>query len=427
MARVWRRSDGTTRSPAFARLRSPLRSSNAAGPPPVIRASRSGRPTRGIVGGQRRRPRRAAKPPAARSLKGSSRPLRDHGGVLGAAYVDLLAGLGRGAGLDAVGVAPADPFLGTRHDLHERRAAGLHGGMSFTYRNPDRSTDPGLALAGAAALVVGARPYPAPRAPLRPGRSPRPHGRVAAYARHDHYGALRHALGAVANRLRRDGWQARVLVDDNALVDREAAYRGGARLVREERQPAAPAPRELVRAGSGGDDGAAPRQRPAGAGRLRRLPGMHRRLPDGRDRGPRGRGRPPLPGLAGAGPGSFPDEYRVALGDRLYGCDECQEVCPQNRRAGPGADDRNGSVDVLDLLAADDATLLARHGRWYVPDRDAAVLRRNALVVLGNTGDGGDPAVRATVRRYADDPDPMLAEHARWAAARLGCRDATAP
>jgi epoxyqueuosine reductase QueG len=43
-----------------------------------------------------------------------------------------LKALGRDAGLDAVGITLAEPFLGTRRHLHERRAAGLHGGMSFT-------------------------------------------------------------------------------------------------------------------------------------------------------------------------------------------------------------------------------------------------------------------------------------------------------
>src|SRR5206468_10088510 len=54
-----------------------------------------------------------------------------------------------------------------------------------------------------------------------------PCGRVAAYAAQDAYGPLRAGLGAIAARLHEVGWQARVLVDDNALVDREAAYRAG--------------------------------------------------------------------------------------------------------------------------------------------------------------------------------------------------------
>jgi epoxyqueuosine reductase len=80
-------------------------------------------------------------------------------------------------------------------------------------------------------------------------------------------------------------------------------------------------------------------------------------------------------------------------------------------------------VPVLDLLAATDDELLDRHGRWYVPRRQARYLRRNALVVLGNVGDPRDPRVRAALEAALADPDPLLRAHAVWAARRLGCDD----
>ena len=129
-------------------------------------------------------------------------------------------------------------------------------------------------------------------------------------------------------------------------------------------------------------------------------------------------------------------ELRSAVGDRLYGCDECQEVCPPTVRLGRrhrrpigelagaagqlDAAEVQAWVDVLDLLDADDDTLLHRHGRWYIAGRDPRWLRRNALVVLGNIGDGGDARTRATLTRYRDSDDEVLAEHARWASGRLG-------
>jgi epoxyqueuosine reductase len=131
--------------------------------------------------------------------------------------------------------------------------------------------------------------------------------------------------------------------------------------------------------------------------------------------------------------GPFPREFRAALGDRLYGCDDCQEVCPPNHRrlrhgaepavAGPAA---QPTVDLLGLLAATDEELLDRHGRWYVPRRQARYLRRNALVVLGNVGDGHDPSVARALSVALADADPMVRGHAVWAARRLGRSDLVA-
>lgn len=133
--------------------------------------------------------------------------------------------------------------------------------------------------------------------------------------------------------------------------------------------------------------------------------------------------------------GVFPVDQRVALGDRIYGCDDCQDVCPPNRvelrRRGPdgtGKPARVGSperawVDVLALLAATDEELLARHGRWYIARRQPRYLRRNALVVLGNVGDGTDPATCETLARALVDDDPLVRAHAVWSARRLGCDD----
>jgi epoxyqueuosine reductase len=341
---------------------------------------------------------------------------------VGPALVDELRAVGRAAGLDALGVADATPFEGTRVELERRKAAGLHGGMHFTYGRPERSTRPGAALPGARSLVVGARGYRRadPPAPDRPG------GAVARYARADHYGALRDGLAAVAERLEADGWRTRVLCDDNALVDRAAAHRAGlgwygksANLLLEGR-------------GSWFVLGAVVTDAP--------LPAAAEPVADGC--GPCTRcldacptGAIVAPGVVDArrclawlvqAPGPFPLEHRVALGDRLYGCDVCQEVCPPNRvedrRTPPpaGGDGDEAWVDLVDLLGRSDDELLARHGRWYVPRRQPRHLRRNALVVLANVGDGRDPAVAEAVAGALADPDPLVRGHAAWAAHRLG-------
>jgi len=340
------------------------------------------------------------------------------------ALLDEVRAVGLDAGLDAVGVAPAERFAGTRRHLEERKAAGLHGGMHFTFGNPARATDPGAALPGARSIVVGALTYRRAAAPA----PSRPSGRVARYSWRDHYGRLQRALGAVATRLEVDAWRTRVLVDDNALVDREAAHRAGLGWYGKNTNLLLPGRGSWFVLGSVLTDAPLPTALPVadGCGSCTRcLPACPT-------------GALVAPGVLDArrclahllqAPGTFPVEFREALGDRLYGCDDCQEACPPNRledRRDPPApvDDADEAwVDVLELLAASDEELLDRHGRWYIPRRQPRYLRRNALVVLGNVGDGADPEVEAALRRALADADPLIRSHAEWAAHRLGRDD----
>jgi epoxyqueuosine reductase len=359
---------------------------------------------------------------------------------------DDLAQIGRRAGLDAVGLCDARPFRGTRRTLLERRARGWAGGMQFTYRNPDRSTDPQATLPGAAALFVGARRYeraapaewvepagwcgPARADDLPPAR--RPQGRVAMYSWLDHYEPLRRALGAVAGHLEAAGWQARVLVDDNALVDRAAAVRAGLGWYGKNTNVLLPGAGSWFVLGSVLTDAPLTVDRPAPAPVADGCRSCHRCLdacPTGALVGPGELdARRCLAWLVQA-PGVFPREYREALGDRLYGCDDCQSSCPVNRLASlrqppaPAEPAAQPRVDIVWLLSAGDDDLLTTLGRWYIPRREPRYLRRNALIVLGNTGDPSDPAVIESLRRALADVDPIVRAHAVWAASHLGRHD----
>jgi epoxyqueuosine reductase len=339
------------------------------------------------------------------------------------ALLGELLELGRAGGLDAMGVAPAEPLVRARAALHERRAAGLAAGMQFTYRNPDRSTDPARAVKGARSIVVGARNYLLPEPPAPAAAA----ARVARYAWTDHYAPLRAALKTIALRLRAEGHRAVVFADDNSVVDREVAWLAGIGWFGKNANLLLPGRGSWFVLGCVITDAELPpNEHPVrdGCGRCTRC------LDDCPT------GAIIAPGVVDANrclawllqrPGSFPEEHRIALGDRLYGCDDCQEVCPPNARHGvPRAEPAAGAVawvPVVELLALDDEEIIARHGSWYLHDREVRWLRRNALVVLGNVGDGADAEVSATLERYLADPDPMLREHAAWAAARLGRDD----
>jgi epoxyqueuosine reductase len=77
----------------------------------------------------------------------------------------------------------------------------------------------------------------------------------------------------------------------------------------------------------------------------------------------------------------------------------------------------------VELLERSDDALLAVHGRWYIAGRDPRYLRRNALVALGNVGQGNDPATERVLCRWLDSDDELLVEHAGWACKRLGRDD----
>jgi epoxyqueuosine reductase len=340
--------------------------------------------------------------------------------------------IGAEAGLAAVGIADAGVFEDTRADLRSRRDRGLHAGMQFTYRNPERSTDPDRVLEGARSLVVGAWGYRRADPPAPTARSA-PEGSVARFARCDHYGSLRRALDRVAGRIRADGWRAMVVVDDNALVDRAAAHRAGLGWYGRNTLLLLPGLGSWFVLGSVVTDARLEPTDPEGPSGPAEGCGTCRRCMAACPTGALVEdgvldARRCLAWLVQA-PGTFPVEFRSALGDRIYGCDECQVVCPVNRtcdRRHPPTEPEPGTVaavDLIELLGASDEALLAAHGRWYIADRDPRWLRRNALVALGNVGDGGDAATAAAVSRWAFGDDELLAEHARWAAVRLGRSD----
>lgn len=327
------------------------------------------------------------------------------------------------SGAIRVGVVAATELSRARTALYERREAGYADSMQFTYRNPERSTDPFRAVPGARSIIVAAYPCDGDDE-TRPSGVP---ARVARYARHDHYGPLREALSSLARTFKASGHKAVALVDDNAIVDREVAYLAGVGWFGRNANLLVPGAGSHVVLGSVITTVEYPVDRP---------------VPDGCGSCTRCITDCPTEAIVAPGvidarrclawilqrPGSLPEEFREAVGDRIYGCDDCQESCPPTvrlslRHRRPA--ERPGSGEWVDswwFLEATDESILNRHGQWYIHKRDPRWLRRNALVVIGNTADPADAAVRARLEPYRTSPDEMIAEHANWASHRLDQR-----
>ena len=354
------------------------------------------------------------------SKKSSTIDLVDH--AARAAYTERVLSIGTSGGLDRVGVAPAQVMQRAHQALVERKAAGLHDTMQFTYRNPERSTDPQSAVADAKSMIVGAYSYASPL----PDPKAQFSARVARYAWTEYYEALKVGLFAMRDQLRSDGFKAVVFADDNSMVDREAAYLAGLGWFGKNANVL------IEGAGSffvlGSVITTAPlilNENPVvdGCGACRRCI----------DACPTG--AIIEPGTVDAAkclawliqkPGVFDRRFREALGDRIYGCDDCQEVCPPTTRLSLSKelrDDARPWIDVLELLDMDDATLLTHVDQWYIAERNPDWVRRNALLVLGNIGDRRDENVVNAISRYLEHPDPMLRAHAVWSAARLNLSD----
>jgi epoxyqueuosine reductase len=116
--------------------------------------------------------------------------------------------------------------------------------------------------------------------------------------------------------------------------------------------------------------------------------------------------------------GPIDPELRAPMGDWVFGCDICQEVCPWNRKAPVAAatafwqDYPEGQLDLEALLGLGEEEFrrLFRHTPFWRPRR--AGMLRNAAIALGNCG---DPAALPVLQRAAQDKDEMVRDAARWA------------
>ena len=320
--------------------------------------------------------------------------------------------------LDVLGAAVAAPYEETEQHIGERKERGLFADMRFTMARPEISCHPERLLDGARTVVSAALCY------YEDGPEPGPdEGRLARYTWRDAYATLRDRLEELGSRL---GGTYRVLVDSNDHVDREAAVRAGVAFYGKNTMAITRRFGSWVVLGTLVTDVEIEPTEP-----LALDCGSCRLCIDACPTGALDE-----PGVLDAtkclsywtqAPAPIPEPYRAELGQTVYGCDICQDVCPWNtgvekRRSGSPRDAESAwPVSLKDWLERDGDELVAELDRLYVPRNDPRWLRRNALLAAGNAGSRD---LVPAVERFVESDDPMLRDAAAWALTQIEARSA---
>jgi epoxyqueuosine reductase len=341
-----------------------------------------------------------------------------------ASATQLKAGLIRLAGELGFAECRVAPALPAAHrELYEQWLAdGCHGDMAWLARDPARRSDPRLVQDGARSVIVLAMNYHQGESAVADAAG----FRIARYAWNDDYHDLiEKKLRALDDFLIGHGGVQRRYVDTGPVLERDFATTAGlgwngkstmqihrqlgawfflAELITTLDLPADAAGRDLC-------------------GRCTRCldacPTAAITAPHRLD------ARRCLSYLTIENKGPIPEEYRRALGNRLYGCDDCLAACPWNRFAQVSHEATFQAREAVfqrplrDFLSLTDETFRALFAKSPIKRIKRPAFLRNVCVVLGNTGTAEDlPALEIAAR----DEHPLIAEHAQWAIREIRAR-----
>lgn len=345
--------------------------------------------------------------------------------------VDLLEPMrqqARSLGFARLGITRAAPMPDARERLASWLAAGHEAGLGYL-RGGERA-DPRAVFPAARSVVVVALVYPTPSRVERAREGAALSGAVAAYARGtDYHLVMKEKLRVLAQWLATASGRtlrARIAVDSAPLLERELAVRAGLGFIGKSTLLIVPGVGTNVLLGELLIDlELAPTEIPVapGCGDCRLCI----------EACPTGAITAPFSVDAGRcisywtieHHAAIPPEVRPGLGSHVFGCDECQAVCPFDASAAPRASSpelagriAESGLDLLRLLAAGNAEYrkLVRRTALRRVSRD--VLARNAAVALGNLADAG--TVPALGRALSGHPSPIVRGHAAWALGRIG-------
>jgi epoxyqueuosine reductase len=321
-------------------------------------------------------------------------------------------------GLDACGITSADP---ARHADFYRQWTdeGKAGEMQWLARDPERRTDPTKVLPGAKSIIAVGLNYWQPQ--------PKGRGRIARYALgEDYHHVLLEKLETLAKEITDSGEQAKIYVDTGPVLEKPLAERAGVgwqgkstMLINRKMGPWLLLGEIITTLELEPD---APQKDHCGT-----CTQCITACPTGAITAPyQMDARKCIAYLTIELKGSIPEEMRPLIGDRVYGCDECLEVCPWNRFAQTTrearflAKEENAGRDqlhaLLEISAAEFKRRFAKSPILRVKRRG---LLRNVCVVLGNIGTADDlPALEKAVLHE----EPLVREHAAWAIGQIKSR-----
>lgn len=339
----------------------------------------------------------------------------------------------RALGFDVVGFARADVPLDEDHARYQAFLdRGMHGTMQYLAEHAEvrRRVDTSDILPGAKTVVCVARRYR--RDAASEATDPPVAQRVARYARgHDYHNVVRKKLRRLAAFLRTLGTEdepvhARPMCDDVPVLERAWAARAGLGFVGKNGLLIVPGEGSFVLLG----EVVTTLDLPAGTPMTERC-GTCTRCLDA------------CPTQAFARPfvldarrciayltielrGPVPEDLRAVIGEHLFGCDDCQTVCPFNGGSRPRDAASTRTFEPLPLWSelTEDTFLGLDEGHWQTLSRGSPIKRaelagmaRNAAIVLGNRGDPASGAVLGAAAR--EHPSELVREAARWALGRL--------
>jgi len=328
----------------------------------------------------------------------------------------LLKEAAQALGLDALGIARAEMPADARH-LSDWLRLSYHGEMKWMAKTPRIRMDPTAYDSMARTVIVAGLSSRQPSNPFQ-------RGRVASYAQgEDYHEVLRDSLEALAQKtLIRWGGKYRITVDSSPVMEKPMAALAGLGWQGKNTLLIHPNHGPWLLLGCILTDleiepDLPPKDHCGSCTRcLDACPTQAFPQPYVLD------ARRCLAYLTIEHPGSIPLEFRPLIGDRVFGCDECLEVCPWNRHARQSREIRLQSIprpDLVEMLTWDDAKFRQefrgtpifrlKRNRWI----------RNLCVVLGNVGTPGDlPALRQSM----EEGDPLIQEHASWAIQQIEAR-----